>query len=384
MRIGIDFRPAMFSRTGFGRYVFELSRALAAREDVDLSLFGDAWRRFDHEERVIAAIRGERVRLLRTRFPGRLLNLLAHLGYAADTRLGGVDVFHYTDFVYPPVKRAPIVATVHDLSFEVDPNWHGPAFRASVHPRLARILSKASRVIVPGSETRLRLVQHYGFDPERVDVAPYGSEHLGAIEPRDDLALSRLTRLGITEGTPFILNVGTIEPRKNHVRMLRAFERVARDMPHHLLIVGGFGWLCDDVRAELARLASQRRVHVIADASDEELRALYARAQIAAYPSLYEGFGFPAVEAMACGVPLVTSRGGSLGEVVGDGAEFCEPEDVDSIAAKLLAVASDAKLRDALIARGARRATELSWGSCAAHHVATYQSAIHANRSITR
>lgn len=373
MRVGIDFRPAMFSRTGFGRYVLELARALAVREDIELSLFCDAWRRFDHEERVIAALRGTRARIRRTRFPGRLLNLLARLGYAADTRLGGVDVFHYTDFVYPPVKRAPIVATVHDLSFEVDESWHGPAFRASVHPRLARILARAARVIVPGIETRDRLARHYGFDASRVDVVPYGAEHLAAVPPREDLAAARRSKLGIDDATPYALNVGTIEPRKNHLRLLRAFERVARDLPHHLLIVGGYGWRCEDVRAELARLASTRRVHVIEDASDGELRALYDRAAFAIYPSLYEGFGFPAVEAMACGVPLITSRGGSLGEVVGDGAEFCEPEDVDSIATAIERLASNTALRADLVARGKRRAGLLSWSSSAAGHVATYR-----------
>lgn len=384
MRVGIDFRPAMFSRTGFGRYVLELARALASRDDVDLSLFGDAFRSFDHEERVIAAVRGTRARLFRSRFPGRLLNLLSRFGYAADTRLGGVDVFHYTDFVFPPVKRAPIVATVHDLSFEVDESWHGPEFRASVHPRLARILARASRVIVPGVETRERLERHYGFDPSRVDVVPYGSEHLAAVVPNPDLARARLSRLGIDEATPFVLNVGTIEPRKNHLRLLRAFEPMMRDLPHHLLIVGGFGWRCDVVRTELARLASTRRIHVIEDASDAELRALYDQAAFAIYPSLYEGFGFPAVEAMACGVPLITSRGGSLGEVVGDGAEFCDPEREESIAAAMLRVATDESLREELIRRGSRRAAKLSWERCAAGHVASYSRAVADPSPVTR
>lgn len=376
MRIGIDFRPAMFTRTGFGRYVLELSRALGEPEFAghEIKLFGDAWRRFEYEQRVREVIEGSRARLFRARFPGRLLELLARFGYSVESRLSGIDVFHYTDFVFPPVKRAAVVTSIHDVSFEVDTSYHGPEFKRHVRPRVERVLARAHAVIVPGEETRQRLAMHYGFDPSRVHVVPYGSEHLLAIPPREQLADARLARLGIA--APFILCVGTIEPRKNHARLLRAFQSLLRAIPHHLVVVGGFGWLCDDVRTELAALSGSKRVHVIEDCEDGELRALYARCEFAVYPSLYEGFGFPAVEALALGVPLVTTRGGSLFEVVGDAAEFCDPLDERSIAEAMLRIASSPERRDTAKRRGLARAAELSWASSARGHLRAYRAAI--------
>lgn len=377
MRIGIDFRPAMFSSTGFGRYVLELARALGRVERAgaafEIKLFGDALRGFRHEGRCREVIADSRARLYRKRFPGRLLLWLSKLGYSVESRLDGIDVFHYTDFVYPPVLRAPTVVTIHDLSFEVDTAFHGSAFRDSVRPRVERSLARAARVIVPGVETRERLAKHYGFDPARVDVVPYGCEHLRRVAPDVAGAAIWLETRGIA--APFALCVGTIEPRKNHARLLRAFARALREIPHHLVIVGSYGWLHDEVRIELAKLESSGRVHVLENASDELLRGLYDRTEFAVYPSLYEGFGFPAVEALALGVPLITTTGGSLGEVVGRAAEICDPRAEESIAHALLSVATRPERRADLRARGLERAAELSWQRCAEGHLESYRRA---------
>jgi glycosyltransferase involved in cell wall biosynthesis len=388
MKVGIDFRPALGSTSGFGRYTLELVKALGAlgapaardgsgatRDAPELELFGDAFRVYPREREIRAALAAAGVadKLHRTRLPGRLLNLLALAGYDASRRLGRIDVFHYTDLVYPPVRDIPTVMTVHDVSFDVDPTFHDEGFARQLAPRFTRALSRAAAIIVPGAATADELTARYGVPRERIAIIPYGSEHVLAITPARAAAAARLARCRIA--TPYAIAIGTIEPRKNHARLLRAFAAVAAQIPHHLLICGSYGWRFEEFRAELARLepAIARRVHVATDVGDPELRALLEGAQFALYPSLYEGFGFPAVEALALGVPLLASHGGSLREVLGDAALVVDPTSDDSLAEGLLAIATSPALRESLATRGRARAAELSWRSCAQRHVAVYR-----------
>lgn len=374
MRVGIDVRAALLSRTGIARYVTELTAALGAlaAPELDLVLFGDSLAAAQNEPGRLAARSGGR--LVRARLPGRLYRTLGRLGVSVEARTGRLDVFHHTDLVFVPVRRARTVVTVHDVAFDVDRRFHGADFRRDVPGRLAAALAGAAAVVVPSAETGRQVVARYGVAEERITVVPHGADHArvaadpAAVQDAGDLLRAR------GAAGPVILCVGTLEPRKNHLRLLAAFDRFAREHPHVLVLAGGFGWLCDDVRARLAAAPKDRVVHLPA-ADDRLLAALHAVAEFTVYPSLYEGFGLPVLESMARGVPVLTTRRGALPEVGGDAVEECDPEDVLSIERGLARLAGDPARRQELAARGTARAAAFTWRRSAAAHLAIYRAA---------
>ncbi len=374
MRIGIDARPLLVSRTGIGRYVAELVRALGALgAGGDLLLYGDSWRPIQDAERVAEIVAQSGARLCRRHLPGRLARLLGRFGRGVDLRLGGVDVFHHTDLVFPPVARARTVVTVQDVVFDIDPSFHEPGFRRAVAPRLRAALEKASAVIVPSKETREQVAARYAVPAEKLHLVPHGAEHVlapgaaAASEVEELLECAKVAR-------PYILSVGTIEPRKNHVRLLAAFERLTSALPHTLVLAGGFGWLCAEARARIAALSRTGRVVHFADLEDRFLPGLYQRADFTVYPSRYEGFGLPVLESMALGVPVVTTRGGALPEVGGDAAVYAGAEDEAALAEAMLRVAESAELRQRLAAAGKEQAAAFSWRRSAEAHAAIYRA----------
>jgi glycosyltransferase involved in cell wall biosynthesis len=180
------------------------------------------------------------------------------------------------------------------------------------------------------------------------------------------------TRYGLV--WPFVLSVGTLEPRKNHLRLVRSFGRILPAHPElRLVLVGGKGWLYEDVTAEVARLGLQDRVVFSGFVADADLPAVYTLASIFAFPSLYEGFGLPVLEAMACGTPVVCSNASSLPEVAGDAAILVDPTDVDTLARALHQALSDQPGRQVMQTRGQAQAARFTWSAAARTLLNTYR-----------
>ncbi|MFH0943630.1 MAG: glycosyltransferase family 1 protein [Planctomycetota bacterium] len=373
MKVGIDARPMLFSRTGIGRYVAELVRALGRIGAGDtLRLYGDAWRPILDRSRIQQLVSGSGARLSSARIPGRVTTLLGRLGFSVERRLGGVDLFHFTDLVFPPVRRARTVVTIQDLVFEIDPSFHGDRFRRTVSSRLRAVAGRADRVIVPSLETLRQVCERYHVPEERVSLIPHAVDHMLEAQgmPWDRLEPWATAR-GIRR--PYLLCVGTLEPRKNHSRLLTAFERFSVGRPHMLVLVGGFGWLVDELRERLHRLAPLGRVVHLADLDDRLLPALYDHAELNVYPSLYEGFGLPVLEGMARGAPTVTTRRGAIPEVGGDAVRYCEAEDVESLEQALADLADSEGERARLARAGRKRARTFSWTESAREHLRVYE-----------
>ena len=351
--VALDYRPALLTAAGIGRAVRELGRALGEHTELRVRLFAHSLARATRGDGLPA-----RARLCRLPIPGRSLPLLRKLGLGADRLCGGAEVFHWTDYVHPPVSRARIVLTIHDLAFAHDASWHGddaPVLLA----RTQRAAAQAAAIVVP---TRATAADVARFLPEAPTprVIPFAADH----------ALRQPPAPPPFAGAPYLLCVGTIEPRKNHLQLLAAWRRLP-DRPR-LVVVGRAGWACDEITAAL-RAAEGDGVLWLEGADDRRTFALLQHATALLYPSRFEGFGFPPLEAMALGVPVLAGDSAAVREVAEDAALLCDAADAAALAEALARLCGDAALRRDLIARGRRRAAAFSWQRCAEQHAALYR-----------
>jgi glycosyltransferase involved in cell wall biosynthesis len=289
--------------------------------------------------------------------------------------LGPVDLVHSTTLCVPRLAaRKRIVVTIYDVSFVTHPEFH---LEANIRHCLAgtrEAIARADAILAISEHTRRDLVERMGASPDRVVVTPLAA----------DPALARVTDAGRLDevrrryGLPerFVLFVGTLEPRKNIARLVEAYatlpERLQREAG--LVMAGGRGWLSDTMQDEVARRGLGDRVRFIGYVRPEDMAALYSLATVFAYPSLYEGFGLPVLEAMVCGAPVLTSNVSSLPEVAGDAALLVSPTDVAEIADGLAQVLEDEGLAAKLSARGLEWAPRFSWDRCARETLAVYES----------
>jgi glycosyltransferase involved in cell wall biosynthesis len=353
---------------GVGRYVRALVRHLPAEAAVDRGAVEFLVAR--HPPERLAAV-GLPASTRRLAWPGRLVTrswvTLRRPGLPGGL-LDALDVVHATSAAVPPTGGRPLVATVHDLSFHHYPDAYPPAGRR-YHERSARIVAdQAARVLVPSEATARDLAELYGVDRGRVTITPLGVEP--PAEPDRARAARLLHDLGVRG--PFLLAVGTQEPRKNLPRLLDAFAQVGDTLPDHWLVVAGpVGW-----GPRLRPTSDSVRVRLAGPVGDTVLHALYQAADGLAYPSLHEGFGLPVLEAMAHGVPVLTSDRSSLPEVAGGAALLVDPLDRAAIAAGLVRLAGDTALRERLAAAGRRRAAGFTWRATAAATWAAYREVL--------
>jgi radical SAM superfamily enzyme YgiQ (UPF0313 family)/glycosyltransferase involved in cell wall biosynthesis len=287
-------------------------------------------------------------------------------------RKSGADIAHFTNGIIPWRLPVPAVVTIHDVSLALYPHTH-PLRRLLINrPLMRRAARYAAAIITVSHSAKRDIVQVYGVDPDRVHVVhnAAGPTFQPVTEP------SRLDDVRRRYQLPerFFLYVGAIEPRKNLPRLLEAFaaRKRAGALPHALVCVGPYGWLSDDLGSRIEALGIQRDVHFTGYVPLDDLPVFYSLADVSVFLSLYEGFGLPALEAMACGTPVLVGRSAALLEVAGDAVEVVEPRDVDAIGDALVALASDGGRRKELARRGRLRAAEFSWDRAARETLAVY------------
>ncbi len=377
LRIGIDYTAAARQRAGIGRYARELITALLALGSThQYVIFGatggletDDWR---------LEIQGDRVRFRTLPLSDDWIARLWHrlrLPIPVETITGALDIFYSPDFVLPPTRRATrTLLTVHDFSFLHYPEHFVPKLVNYLKQVVPRSVARADRVLADSEATRADLIAHLGAPPDKVEVLYGGVAPRFRSEPEPGEKERLQARYGIGD-QPYVLSVGTLQPRKNYVRLIRAFNQLANQPTNQLLIAGGRGWLYKDIFAEAEKHSD--RVHILGFVDDADLPALYRNAALFAFPSLYEGFGFPVLEAMACGVPVVCSNASSLPEVAGDAALLIAPSDTGGLAAAMARVLEDADLRRDMVARGFVHAAQFTWERAARQLLAVFDS-IHA------
>jgi glycosyltransferase involved in cell wall biosynthesis len=270
------------------------------------------------------------------------------------------------------------VVTLHDLAFLLYPETHTPASRR-YYAAAGESARRAERVIAVSQRTASDAVRLLGVDPSRMRVVHEAAAPAFGPRPREELAqVARRLRLDalVDDGKPYVLFVGTLEPRKNVTLLLEAFARVRRHVDAQLVIVGARGWLDAPIFEAHARLGVADAAHLVGWLDERDLAVLYSHAGVLALPSLYEGFGLPLLEGMACGAPVVASNAGPLPEVAGDAAVLLAPRDADVWADALLGVLTNARRAADLRARGFRRAASFSWDDAAAATRDVYREAL--------
>lgn len=357
LRIGIDALPLQVRSAGVARYVRALLDGLRGRAGVAIRPFGLP-RPWPAPEAGGAA--GSPLYPL---VMGIGLPRLAPL----EAALAEVDVFHATAYAMPRRRRVPVVLTVHDLTLLRAPELGTPALRRSVRRAAARA-AEARLVIADSEATRRDLIELAALPAARIRVVPLGV----------DAAFRPVAPPPGRRPAPYLLHVGTIEPRKNLPRLIEACAPLWRGgaLRQRLVLAGAPGWGSAAVEAAIARHGAGDWVVRLGRVADADLPALYAGADAVLVPSLYEGFGLPLLEALACGAPVIAAAAGALPEVAGDAALLVDPRDAGAWGAAITHLLSDPDLAARLRAAGPRRAAPFTWTRCAEQTLAVYREAL--------
>lgn len=370
MRICVDISPAVHHRAGFGRYVQELTTALlSVDQDNEYVAF--------YNRPAEAPVDPPLHRLLHLTSnlsdkTWRMSVLLAHLTRISQERLfASIDIFHATDNVLPRLSRVKSVFALQDLTHRLYPDTHKPLNRWFLTFMMPRFLRAADAVIAISECTKRDAVRLYGLDEAKIRVI-----HAG-VNPRFCKASAEMVS-GILDKyslpRSFILFVGTIEPRKNLTLLLEGYHALKNQGTScRLVIVGKKGWLYEGFFRRLRELGLEDEVIFPGFVPDEDLPALYSAADLFVFPSLYEGFGLPVLEAMACGAPVITSNTSSLPEVAGEAGILIDPNDVGGLVKAMRHVLDDEALRAEMRAQGLKQAGNFTWEETARRTAQVYE-----------
>ncbi len=360
MLIGIDGLPLCEPKTGVGHYTFELARALAELTPTDhFELVSHTAFAAQVKEETAQHPPPANLSFVqkKTRALDRFWWTAGLPRYIKESRLA---LFHGTNYDVPLWSRCPTVLSIHDLSLQLYADTHERQRVRRARRRLPLMTRAATMIVTHLEAVRKEIIEHLGVPPARIVAIPAAPRSVFHPVHVEDTVETR-RRLGVED--EFILFVGTLEPRKNLQTLIRAFSEILRATTERpqLVIVGKKGWLSNDLFAGIEAYGIKDKSCLTGYLTDEELRALYSSCRVFVYPSLYEGFGLPPLEAMACGAPVVASRIASIAETTGDAARLVEPTNGNALAQSILSVLENKEERERLSVAGLKRAAEFSW-----------------------
>jgi glycosyltransferase involved in cell wall biosynthesis len=363
IRVALDAHVVGRHKTGNETYIVNLAEALGRREDVEPTVYVDAnaawpWptelRRHD----------------LRWRAP--YLRVPIELPFRA--KRDGAQLLH-VQYVAPPLARLPVVTAIHDVSFEDVAGLFTRLTETRLKLTVRLSARRAAAVITISEFTRSRISHHYGIDPEQIVVTPLGVDPFWS-QVATGVAQRHLASLALPDR--YVLAVGNLHPRKNIPRLIRAVAAVRAmgvgDL--HLVLAGQRAWRAAEVDREIDAAGGRSWVHELGYVSVETLRALYSAADVVAYPSTYEGFGLPVLEALACGAVVLAADATAIPEVAGDAAVLVNPDRDEAVIAGLLTAATDVSVRTRLQRAGPLRARAFTWDRCADKTMEAYRKAV--------
>lgn len=362
MHLCLDYQPAVAQRAGIGRYTRMLAKHIApffGTGDRLRLFYLDFFRKAEPPD-CSSGAEANPWRIL----PGAILQQLWKRGLppAFDTIAGDADLYHFTNFIIPPVsKKAKAVVSIFDMSFMRYPQCAEAHNLAYMTSRIGKTIERADAVITISKFSTDETIEFFPAAAGKTFNIPLGlDQSLSA--PEADKITETKKRLGLNR--PYILSVGTLEPRKNYTFLVEAFEKLDRN-DVDLVIAGMPGWQCEPILEKITKSPRASQIKYLKYVADTDLAALYAGAEVFALASLYEGFGFPPLEAMLCGTPVVSSNGGSLPEVLGDAADIVTSFDAELWAMALNKMLGDSARRESFRSRGLARASIYKWENTA-------------------
>lgn len=377
MRIGLDGLPLTSLKTGVGHYTFELACALANIEPSSQFeiIYPSTYPTISLVQDGQGVPLPNNLKLERARV-GPLGRHWWSVGLPRYVRRRKVELFHGTNYDVPLWRQCATVLTIHDLSHLFHPETHENRSVKRARRRLPTMVRAADAIITPTDSVRRELCEQLKVAPEKIFAIPEAARD--CFRPVE-FAETEGVRLRVGVGDEFLLAVGTIEPRKNLAVLVSAFEEVTRARPEgtlQLVIAGGSGWLSGPLFEAIEKSPARDRILLTDYLHDGDLRALYSSCRAFIYPSIYEGFGLPPLEAMACGAPVIASRIASLEETTGGAALLFDPKSVGELTQNILELLGHENGRRKLSAAGQRRAAEFSWENTARLTWNVYEEAL--------
>jgi glycosyltransferase involved in cell wall biosynthesis len=365
MRIALDCRTVTSPKTGDRTYALNLSRALA-RVDAE-----NDYLLYTGEPTTLTQLGGPNIHPMV--LPALPRWTWTPLVFPRDLARQRADIAHVQYFI-PPSSPCPVITTIHDVAFRRFPGLFPLKHRLLLN-WLIPIATRHAAAVITGSEsTRRDLIELLNVPAEKVTVTPYAADPI--YQPMDPEEARRAVRSRLGVRAPYLLSVGVLQPRKNLPRLVRAYNRIADTVPQRLVLVGKEGWAGEELQRAVAASPPGREPVFTGYVADADLPALYAGADLFVYPSLYEGFGLPPLEAMACGTPVLTSTTSSLPEVVGEAGVTVDPLDEPAIAAALSALLADPARRARMAAAGLLQASRFNWDTTARDTLSVYRRVV--------
>jgi alpha-1,3-rhamnosyl/mannosyltransferase len=383
LRVAFNATPLASPLTGIGNYIVRLAAALSATGEVDVHAYdGASWHHGAPSPRVTDGDDSSNSRLRDivrpyVPFARDVRQWWRQATFGHGMRANAIDLYHEPNYVAFRTE-VPTVVTIHDLSFIRYPETH-PRDRVRWLERgLPRTIERAAAIVVDSQFTRQELLETFAVPATRVHAIPLGAAPAFRPRAREETA-TYLGPLGLTHGS-YVLTVGTLEPRKNLSHVLAAYEMLPARLRERypLVVAGARGWRADELEARLRELTVRERIRFLGHVSDGDLPLLYSGAGAFVFPSLYEGFGLPPLEAMASGVPILVADRAALPEVAGNCAVLLDPERPDETARSIERLLEGDALRIDMAQRGLRRAASYTWEACARSTLEVYRATLQA------
>ncbi len=366
MKLVINTIPLHGPKTGISNYIFHICQELQKHHpDFDVAYYYGYFSKNLDQANAVNPL------LARIKDTAKSFDLLKKirrksLNFLASLYPRWFDLYFEPNFIPLDIKAKNIVTTVHDFSFQIHPNWHPLERIEYFKNNFWKNIGRSNMIVTVSNFIRNQAIQEFGFEADRIRVIPNGfDQELFRPIPAPDTMATR-TQLGLPES--FILFVGSIEPRKNLLNLLDAYANLAAPLRRdHPLVLAGFkGWENREIMKRLRRLNNS--VHYLGFVTDNVLAHLYNLATIFVYPSFYEGFGLPPLEAMACGCPVLTANTSSMPEVCGDAASYASPFDAEEMSHRMAQLLESSADRHVFRDRGLKRATNFAWDKSARAH----------------
>jgi len=370
MRVALDGIPLVAAKTGIGHYTDALAEWLArAHPNYQYQLLSP----LDFE---FAAGNGKPANLSKQFLPTRsIFRKWWLIGLPAILTISRVDVFHGTNYCIPIIAPCPSVVTIHDMSLLAQSQTHEAANVTRGKRRMPIMARRASMIIAPSEWTKKEIISYLGTRPDKIRVIYEAARNnMKPVTPGQGQLV--LEKYQVRQ--PYLLYVGTIEPRKNLLTLIRAYDELMRTTTHRpqLVLCGGRGWLDSDVFNLVKELHLQDQVRFTGYVDDADLPALYSSAEVFIYPSIYEGFGLPPLEAMACGAPVISSNATSLPEVVCEAGLMHDPGDFRALTKCIVQLFDDAAMHEYFRHAGMKQAARFSWERAARETQAVYNEVL--------